>query len=176
MQESRFGGMIRRFREAIFAVVIGIVFVLVLYFTKDIKLLVVNTTVDARFWPKVCAIVGIVLSAVLFVQSVIEGITMGKKEEAGLAAPPEAVPLFAGEHIRPLATLALMTLYIAGLEKFGFIVMTFLYLLFQFLLLSDRQNRSLLRLALIDAVFTATVYLLFRYVFQMILPAGTFWG
>ena len=167
---------IRHFREAIFSIVMLIIFALIIYFTKDIKLLVVNTTVDARFWPKVCGIVGIILSLVLFVQSIIEGTTLAKKKKAGLLQPEPAAALLSGERVRPLVTLLLMTLYIAGLEKFGFLLMTFLYLFFQFLLLSDKENRSIPILLLIDVSFTIAVYLLFRYVFQMILPTGTFWG
>ena len=40
---------VRRYRESIFAVALLIFFALVIFFTKDIRLLVVNTTVDARF-------------------------------------------------------------------------------------------------------------------------------
>ena len=58
---------VRRYRESIFAVALLIFFALVIFFTKDIRLLVVNTTVDARFWPKVIGIAGCALSVLLLI-------------------------------------------------------------------------------------------------------------
>ena len=168
---------VRRYRTAIFAAVLLIFFALVIFFTKDIQRLVVNTTVDARFWPKVIGIGGCVLSVMLFVQGVVEGNTLKKREENGLIEKPsKGEGLFKGDSLRTLLTLVLMFLYIAGLQTFGFIVMTLVYLFLQFMLLSESGNRKILRLAVITVLFTAIVYLLFRNVFQMMLPIGTIWS
>ena len=168
---------VRRYRTAIFAAVLLIFFALVIFFTKDIQRLVVNTTVDARFWPKVIGIGGCVLSVMLFIQGVVEGNTLKKREEKGLIEKPsKGEGLFKGDSLRTLLTLVLMFLYIAGLQTFGFIVMTLVYLFLQFMLLSESGNRKILRLAVITVLFTAIVYLLFRNVFQMMLPIGTIWS
>ena len=168
---------VRRYRTAIFAVVLLVFFALVIFFTKDIQRLVVNTTVDARFWPKVIGIGGCVLSAMLFIQGMVEGNALKKREEEGLAEkPPKGEGMLKGDGLRTLLTLVLMFFYIAGLQTFGFIVMTLAYLFLQFMLLSEPENRKILRLIVITVLFTAIVYLLFRNVFQMMLPTGSIWG
>lgn len=167
----------RRYRTAIFALVMLVFFALVIYFTKDIQRLVVNTTVDARFWPRVIGIGGCVLSALLFVQGVVEGRALQIREESGqVERPPKGEGLLRGDNLRTLLSLALMFLYIAGLQTFGFVLMTLVYLFLQFLLLADPKNRRVLRLAVITVLFTAGVYLLFRYAFQMMLPVGSIWA
>ena len=177
MDKSTLGDLARRFRGAIFAACMLILFALVIYFTRDIRLLVVNTTVDARFWPKIIGWAGCVLSLLLFFQSVVEGVAQGKKERSHLAEkPPRGEGLFRGNNLRTLMTLALMFLYILGLQPLGFVAMTLIYLFCQFLVLSDKKTRSVKKLALVTAAFTAVVYLLFRYVFQMMLPTGTWWA
>lgn len=176
MDRESVSDFIRRYRTSIFAVVMLIFFALVILFTKDIQRLVVNTTVDARFWPKVVGIGGCILSVLLFVQGMIEGRALSNRERAGLAEKPaRSKGLFKGDSLRTLLTLLLMAGYIAGLQLFGFIVMTLVYLFLQFLLLSDPKNRRVLRLAVVTVLFTAAVYLLFHYVFQMMLPTGSIW-
>ena len=54
--------------------------------------------------------------------------------------------------------------------------MTVAYLFLQILTLSGKENRKLWKIALIDVAFTLVIYLLFRYAFQMMLPAGKFWS
>lgn len=166
---------VRRYRESIFAVALLIFFALVIFFTRDIQLLVVNTTVDARFWPKVIGIAGCVLSVLLLIQSAVESAARRRRE--GDAPAEEAKPKesFRERFHAPL-TLGLMFAYIAGLETFGFVAMTLVYLFLQFLLLSKGEKRSVWKLALITLIFTAAVYLLFRYAFQMMLPTGTLWS
>lgn len=177
MKKGSMSDFIRYYKETLFALVMILFFALIIFFTKDIRLLVVNTTVDARFWPKVVGIGGCIFSVILLVQSIIEGKTLKKKEEAGVIAKPEEKGgFFSGERIRPLVTLLLLAMYIAGIQIFGFLMITIVYLFLQFLLLSDPANRKILQLVIVDVVFTVAVYLLFRYGFQMMLPAGSIWG
>lgn len=176
MKNRSFSDFVRRYKEAAFALVMLVLFSLVIYFTKDIRLLVINTTVTARFWPTVCGIAGCILSGILFVQSVIEGVTLARREESGEIEKPElGEHFFEGDRFRSLATLLLTFLYIAGLKTFGFLLMTVLYLFCVFIMLAEKENRKVWKLLLIDVVFTILVYLLFRYVFKMILPLGTIW-
>lgn len=167
----------RRFKTAVFSVVLMITFAFIIYFTKDIRLLVLNTTVDARFWPKVIGIAGCALSALLFIQGVIEGTALKRQEEADAAAKPERKNLLKDiGTIRTVITLGLMFLYILGLDTLGFLVMTALYLFFQFLTFSDKEDRNIGKLLLITVIFTVIVYVLFRYAFQMMLPSGKLWN
>ena len=67
---------------------------LIIYFTKDIKLLVVNTTVTARFWPTVIGAAGCLLSVLLFIQGVIEGLALKRQEESARWKSPRGRPIF----------------------------------------------------------------------------------
>lgn len=177
MEKSSVYDFFRRFKTAVFALVLLIFFGLIIYFTQDIKLLVVNTTVTARFWPTVIGVAGCLLSALLFIQGLVEGVALKRKEERGeVEKPPRGERFFEGANRRSLITLALMFLYILGLEYFGFLAMTLVYLFLQILTLSDRENRSMGKLALITVAFTAVIYLVFRYGFQMMLPEGRIWS
>lgn len=171
-----FSVFIRRYREAIFSLVMLLIFGLLFYFTKDIKLLVVNTTVDARFWPKVCCIGGGILSVILFIQSVAAAAVEKHNEASGKSTENEAVqPAHSDDKMRTLATYAMTLLYAALLNPLGFLLSTSLYLFGLFMLLSEKEGRKIWKLILIDVVFTALVFFVFRYAFQMMLPTGTIW-
>ena len=71
MKNQSFSDFMRRFGSAVFAVVLFICFALIIYLTKDIKLLVVNTTVNARFWPIIIGIGGCALSVIMLIQSIM---------------------------------------------------------------------------------------------------------
>lgn len=177
MEKTTVSDFFRRFKTAIFAVVLLVCFGLIIYFTKDIKLLVVNTTVTARFWPTVIGAAGCLLSVLLFIQGVIEGLALKRQEESGqVEKPPQGARFFEGANLRSLITLGLMFLYILGLEYFGFLAMTLVYLYLQILTLADKGKRHWGKLALITVVFTAVIYLVFRYGFQMMLPEGRVWS
>ncbi|MDY2835996.1 MAG: tripartite tricarboxylate transporter TctB family protein [Candidatus Aphodomonas sp.] len=177
MKNQSFSDFMRRFGSAVFAAVLFICFALIIYLTKDIKLLVVNTTVNARFWPIIIGIGGCALSVIMLIQSIMEGVALRNREESGEAEKqPRAERFYQGAKRRSLITLALMFLYILGLDYFGFFAMTVAYLFLQILTLSGKENRKLWKIALIDVAFTLVIYLLFRYAFQMMLPAGKFWS
>lgn len=175
MSRKSISDALRRYREALFAVVLLVFFAAVILFTRDIQLLVINTTVDARFWPKMIGIAGCILSLLLLIQSAVEAAASRRRAADAPAEAQKPKASFRERFHAPL-TLGMMFLYIAGLETFGFVAMTLVYLFLQFLLLSKPGKRSIWKLALITLVFTAAVYLLFRYAFQMMLPMGTIWG
>ena len=63
------------------------------------------------------------------------------------------------------------------LKPVGFLVTTLVYLFVQIFILAPDQNRTkkdLLRYLIIDVIFTFVVYMLFRFGFKIVLPAGIF--
>ena len=63
------------------------------------------------------------------------------------------------------------------LQPVGFILSTMVYLLLQMLVLSpddERDPKHIIRLVIIDVIFTLVVFFLFRYGFKIVLPAGIF--
>ena len=76
-----------------------------------------------------------------------------------------------------LGSLAAALLYVNLLKPVGFLVTTLVYLFVQIFILAPDQNRTkkdLLRYLIIDVIFTFVVYMLFRFGFKIVLPAGIF--
>lgn len=70
-------------------------------------------------------------------------------------------------------TLGLIVLYIALLETVGFPIVTVLYLYLQFIVLTPVSEKiGHLRYLVIAAVASTAIYLVFRYGFDLMLPAG----
>jgi putative tricarboxylic transport membrane protein len=72
-----------------------------------------------------------------------------------------------------MKTVALIVAYAALLNTVGFLIMTVVYLFIQFIVLTptDRKPAYVLY-AVIAAVTAASVYALFRYAFDLVLPVG----
>lgn len=75
--------------------------------------------------------------------------------------------------LRHCLVLLLVLLYLAALPSLGFVVSSglFLYVAFQFL-----WRRNPLLTALLAAVSLGAIYVVFRIVFQVVLPQGTVFG
>ncbi|ETP72594.1 hypothetical protein BXO88_01565 [Oribacterium sp. C9] len=81
------------------------------------------------------------------------------------------------DYKRVLGSLAAATVYVNILKPVGFIISTLVYLLIQIYILAPDQSRTkkdIITYVIIDVVFTVVVYLLFRYGFKIVLPAGIF--
>lgn len=166
--ENRIRGFLSGHKGSLFALVMFLFFLLVIIFAKDIRLLVVNTTVDARFWPRIIGIGGCALSILLFVQSLLEE----RKRDGGVDVKEEEMD--PDDKTMSIKTLLLMFLYILGLEYLGFVIMTLLYLFLQILVLTERDKWNYKKFLVIDLVFTFAVFVIFRYGFKMMLPTGDF--
>lgn len=158
--------LLEKYRMAVCSAVLFVFFALVVYYTNNIQLLVTSISVNAKFWPRVIGVSGCVLSLMLGIQSVFEA----RAADAGGTGGQARLDTHA------VKTLGLIFLYILGLEYLGFFVMTLLYLFCQFYILAEKERRSVKRLAFIALLFTPAIYIIFRYVFQMMLPVGTVWG
>lgn len=81
------------------------------------------------------------------------------------------------DYKRVLASILLVLIYVFMLQPVGFIVCTLIFLLLQMLVLSpddQRSKKDIIKLAIIDVIFTMVVFFLFRYGFKIVLPAGIF--
>jgi putative tricarboxylic transport membrane protein len=74
-----------------------------------------------------------------------------------------------------LKTAALIVGYVALLNTVGFVLMTVLYLVLQFIVLTPAGRRpTYLTYVVVAVVSTVVIYALFRYGFDMVLPVGLF--
>lgn len=89
------------------------------------------------------------------------------------AAPAKGVSASTADYATVWKTLALIVGYVALLSWVGFPLMTVVYLIAQFYVLTpaDQKPRWVLY-ATVAVVSSAVVYLLFRHAFDLILPLG----
>lgn len=77
-----------------------------------------------------------------------------------------------GSWLPVVTTFFLIALYIAFLEKIGFLIMTTFYLFGQFWILAGRGHRRLVMFLFVSAVVSLTIYYTFVNSFDLMLPAG----
>ena len=79
------------------------------------------------------------------------------------------------DYRKMLCSLLLILVYVFIFQPIGFIAATLIYLLPQFIILAPKQERTkkrIIELLITDIIFTFAVYFLFRYAFEIVLPAG----
>ncbi len=121
------------------------------------------------FMPMVIGSVSFILAAILTFLSV-KNFKMRAKELEG-------AEIAECDYQRVLGSVILVLIYVFILQPVGFIISTIAYLLLQMLVLSpddERDGKHIIRLVVIDIIFTLVVFFLFRYGFKIVLPAGIF--
>ena len=121
------------------------------------------------FMPTVIGVLVFVLAALLTVQGV-----RGLKTKV---IDPASIPKC--DYKRVVLSIVLVLIYVFALGPVGFIVTTLVFLPLQMLVLSpdnERDVKHIIRLLIIDVIFTAAVYALFRYAFMIMLPTGILTG
>ena len=130
-----------------------------------------HSGVDAAFVPFLLSAMLCLLGALQLVTS----LTAAQAEPASPAVPSadEETPVSKPDLKTTFKTLALIVGYIALLKPVGFPIMTVIYLYLQFLVLSPIGHKiNHIAYALIALISSATIYLLFREAFDLMLPSG----
>lgn len=81
------------------------------------------------------------------------------------------------DYKRVLLSFLFILVYVFILKPVGFIISTLIYLPVQMFILAPEDRRGkkdIIQLLIIDLLFTAVVFFLFRYGFKIVLPAGIF--
>ncbi len=145
----------REFAVGVFFLAIGLGY---LYLTSNLPR---KQSIDAAFVPYILAIIMCVLG-VLQLRAANKIVV----SETSSAAEKE-------DYRTVLKTLGLILTYAAFLEPVGFPIMTVLYLFTQFIVLTPTDKKvNYLMYGIIAVITSASVYLTFRYAFDMILPVG----
>lgn len=120
-------------------------------------------TVDATFFPYVLAWAMIGLGALQCIVTLRRG-----DYGARLGEKMQNV-----QKLTVLATLGLVALYILALRPLGFPIATILFLFAQFIVLTPTgQKLNLPLYALLSVISAAVIFMIFRYGFNLLLPAG----
>lgn len=89
------------------------------------------------------------------------------------ADPDDDAPNTVADYPTVLKTLALIAIYIALLEKVGFLITTVLYLYAQFIVITPRDQKvKHFSYAIIAVITSVVIYFTFRHGFDLMLPAG----
>ena len=171
-----FNKFLSKNRDTITGLVFFIIFMLIIYFSKDIKLLVLSSTLDARFWPRVIGIGGCIVSLVLLMQGIVGSIvTKTKKTVPAPAQNDEKKHNNDNNKVVTKETLFLVFVFILSINYIGFLPMSIVYLFFQIMILLPKEERNYLKLAVISVVFSLVVYICFRFGFGVFFPSGIIW-
>lgn len=130
----------------------------------SIKKLVVSR-IGAAFVPQLAAYLLAGLSVVLIIQSLLRKTVPPVGTADGSSTPKST-------RFAVWATVILLTVYGAILEKAGFLVSTTLYLFIQFIILAGGKKKNFVLLVVISVGTSAAIYALFVYGFDLMLPAG----
>lgn len=126
-------------------------------------------SIGPDFMPTVIGVTTLILAVLLLILTVMRT----KERETALAkAEPEDF-----DYRRMLYSLVLILIYVFIMQPVGFILSTIIYLIPQFLVLApdeERNKKEAIKLVVISIIFTIIVFLLFRYGFKIVLPAGLF--
>ena len=120
--------------------------------------------IDAAFVPYVLASIMCILGVLQLraAWSFVPKASSGKDEEAV-------------DYATVVKTVGLVVGYVALLEYIGFPIMTVLYLVAQFVVLTPvRKKVNYVLYAVIAVISSAVIFLTFRYAFDMMLPVGLF--
>jgi len=121
------------------------------------------------FMPMVIGVITFILAAALTFLSV--------KNFKMHAAALEGTEIPDCDYVRVISSIILVLVYVFLMQPVGFILTTLVFLLLQMLVLSPDDERDLKHIAIllvIDVIFTLVVFMLFRYGFKIVLPAGIF--
>lgn len=125
--------------------------------------------VGPEFMPMCIGAVTFVLAAILLVLSL--------KNHKLHIAQLDTASIADCDHKRVLISTILILVYVFILQPVGFLLATLIYLPLQMLVLapdSERGKKQVIQLLIVDVLFTAAVFFLFRYGFKIVLPAGIF--
>jgi len=125
-------------------------------------------TIDATFVPFLLSGGIYILGTIQVVSSLIKQ----NKKPPNAATQKEAT---AQKVDTPTAikTLILLVIYIALLDKIGFVIMSAVYLFAQFIVLTPvSKRRNYLLYAIVAISSSVIIYVIFRYVFDLMLPGG----
>ena len=155
----------RDYLSSIFFIAISLVMIYMARLLPKSKVM----SIGPDFMPTVIGVTTLILAVLLLILTVMRT----KERETALAkAEPEDF-----DYRRMLYSLVLILIYVFIMQPVGFILSTIIYLIPQFLVLApdeERNKKEAIKLVVISIIFTIIVFLLFRYGFKIVLPAGLF--
>jgi putative tricarboxylic transport membrane protein len=129
----------------------------------------VAQTIGSKFFPVVVCSIMIVFAALLIITSLMDQKNAVNSEET--AEAQEDKP----EYGRVAATLIAFIIFVALMDKIGFLIMSIIYLPVQMFILApkEKQNKkNVLLYVIIGVIAAVAIYYLFVNAFHVMLPKG----
>jgi putative tricarboxylic transport membrane protein len=125
-------------------------------------------TIDATFIP-------FILSGTLFLLGFLQlgGTLFGKKKDISAQSQQPTKKKDKVDSKTVIETIFIIIVYLAFLGRVGFVIMSAIYLFAQFIVLTPlSKKKNYLLYAITAIVSSVSIYLIFRYVFNLMLPEG----
>lgn len=116
--------------------------------------------VGSGFFPKIIAVVIIVVSVIRLVMTLLEVEGEKKKSDSDM--------------VGGWSSIVLIGAYVIAFRPVGFIIDTVIYLFIQMLILTPKEKRNIPMIGIIAVVAPICIYVLFTYVINTPLPKGIF--
>lgn len=131
-------------------------------------------SVNAAFMPRVTAGLLLILGAVTLIGSWSKTTAGEPKREP--KREPDRAKTAETKAVWPsvLASMVLMTVYVALLDSLGFVLASIGYIFLQILLLKKRAPSRYVTFALVAILVPVSAYLAFVHLFEVMVPAGVF--
>lgn len=137
-----------------------------------------NNRLSAAFIPRMIAIILVALGTIVIVRAIIKDKKAKAVETAvatEAAAPAEAKKGEVPAKLVPYITLALIFLYLLGLETLGFLIASTVYLTLQMTVLSGVfSKKALFKYLLIAVIAAVVIWLIFAKGLKLGLPVNPF--
>lgn len=121
--------------------------------------------VGSGFMPRVIAVGMMIFGAIV----VWQGIKKLRASAANTCAKEQGLAL-RDQYLPVVVSMGLLVLYIAFMEKAGFMIMTAIYLFGQMFILASAEHRKPVMFLVISVVSATAIYYTFVEVFQLMLP------
>ena len=128
-----------------------------------------DTTLDARFYPKFLAVLMILLSLIMILRA---GIQLSRAENSSSGSAKENKHAVVKEILPAAETLLLLGLYVFAIEPVGFLLSTPFYVFGQAWILTPKSQRNPAGFALLGVLSAVTIYCVFKFGFQLLVPPG----
>jgi len=125
-------------------------------------------TIDATFVP-------FLLSGSIYILGIIQTVSSLPKQKKQSVSKTEQKDSSTQkvDTATVIKTIILIVIYIALLDKIGFVIMSAVYLFAQFIVLTPvSKKRNYLLYAIVAISSSVIIYVIFRYVFDLMLPGG----
>ncbi|MGE4283175.1 MAG: tripartite tricarboxylate transporter TctB family protein [Clostridia bacterium] len=159
--------MFKKYRDIISGSILLLLASIIFIESFSIKKLDISS-LSAQFVPQLASI----LLALIALFIIYGGFKQLKKLKSVSITEDDVSKKEGSKNIFGIATFALITLYVSLLDTLGFIIMTSIYLFFQFIILAEKEDRKLPIFAVVSVVVSVSIYYIFLLAFQLSLPAG----